>query len=217
VLIRHILRNFDVKAMRRMEPQHWPAMRRDHHSATSFVPRDDDPVPVVARAGAPEHVKPDTTEKPPKRVARRHHAKNEERAADAPSKPMPRFKRDAVPTRKRSGSTSESEVVARKQDATSSDIARKDEQGKRDLYNGTVSAGGGHKGGDKPGPEKRDTKSGAHTPPPAKPPINVKRTEPAPSGTPNKVTETKREEVKEPAMKREETKREPIKPIALFR
>jgi hypothetical protein len=164
-------RNLDVKSMRRMEARQLTGMRREHHSATSVVPRDDDPVAaVVARAGAPEDVKPNTATKPLKRNIRRHHAKNEDKDKDAQPRAMPRFKRDLIAKRERSGSNPE--VVARKEDAGSSNIARKDEKAQRDVdeppvvsrsapsipvsYNGGA-RGGGVKGDDKPDAVPRDT------------------------------------------------------------
>jgi len=149
-------RNLDVRSMRRMDARELTGMRREHHSATSVVPRDADvPVPVVARAGAPEPVQPDpATEKTSKPKMRRHHAKNEEKGADAKPRAMPRFKRDAVPRRERAPSASNPEVVARKEDATSSNIAREDEKVKRTPVT-PVNPGSVDKG-DKSDAEKRD-------------------------------------------------------------
>ncbi|GLB39326.1 hypothetical protein LshimejAT787_0604880 [Lyophyllum shimeji] len=184
-------RNLDVKSMRRMQAEELTrrvdtreltGMRRDHHSATSYVPRDDDtptPVAVVARAGSPEVVKPNpdltattsTSPSPspsPKPKMRRHHAKNEDKGTGTDAKPraLPRFKRDAIPRREheqqiRSTSTSEPEVVARKEDASSSNVAREDDKVERGLFNGTAAPGGGAKGSTKPDPEPRDV----HDPP----------------------------------------------------
>ncbi|KAF8067594.1 hypothetical protein FPV67DRAFT_1492595 [Lyophyllum atratum] len=235
-------RHLDVRSMRRMEARQLTGMRREHHSATSIVPRDDDPVAaVVARAGAPEDVKPDITAKLAKRNVRRHHAKNGDKDKDAQPRALPRFKRDAIARRERSGSRSE--VVARKEDAGSSNIARKDEKVRRDvedppvvsrsvpptpdLYNGAA-RGGGVKGGDKPDAVPRDapvverTESiheevvarshGAHGGGDKKPCAKPDTT------TPDTTTlDAKREEMKENTTKREETKPGPIKPIAIFR
>jgi len=214
-------RHMDVKSMRRMETQHWPPMRREHHSATSYVPRDDKPAPVVARAGTTEPVPPAAE---PKRVVRRNQAKREDQDKASPRKPVPRFKRDQVAKHERSDSTPKREVDPRKQDAASSNIARS-EPAKREAS--TAAPVDQHK--------RADTT----------PPTNVERAEPSAtpvktvvprhhhnggggpkkdcgkpdpsSQTPDTTTtpETKREEVKEVFKKRHETK--PIQPIAIFR
>lgn len=238
-------RNLDVRSIRRMDARELTGMRREHHSATSVVPGDADvPVPVVARAGAPEPVQPDpTTEEPSpsKPKMRRHHAKNQEKGADAKPRAMPRFKRDAIPRRE---SASNPEVVARKEDATSSNIAREDETVKR----APVGTGSVEKD-PKSDAEKRDVPAASPRHPVTEPkPVDpTKRdapaVDPAESSTPKVASRhhhggngpkdgmdkkdpsteapganpgAKREEVKEEtATKREETK--PIKPIAIFR
>lgn len=219
-------RNMDVKAMRRMATEPAPIMRREHHSATSYVPRDDDPIPVVAaRARDPELVTPEPT---PRRGSRRHRAKHGVRGTDAPSRPMPRFKRDEVSKRV---SAEQPEVVARKEDAANSDIARDGEQAKRTLpYRvGTVVLPADGSLPNPPpvqrseAPEKRHQSGGHHGTPEKRLPADGSLPNPPPvqrSEAPEKRhqsgghhgTPEKREEVKDTV-----TKRGPIKTIALFR
>ncbi|KAF5380046.1 hypothetical protein D9615_006151 [Tricholomella constricta] len=233
-------RDTDVRAMRRMErAENFNPARREHHSATSAVPRADDPAPIVARADDPVTVvaragavdPADAAKEPIAKVAirnmRRHHAKNEQ-DKDVKPRALPRFKRDAIP---------------RREDATSSNVAREGEKVKRSGHTqGPSPVDGGVRARDVP----KHQDNSEHTPPvtaikrsPAATPTPVAdavvprnhdgcehggdggglkacNKKPAPSAQ-NNTQEKKREEMKETVAKREEKKPGLTRPIAIFR
>lgn len=149
-------RNLDVTSLRRMA-EHWPAARRAQHSATTAatVNPPDAPVPVFARAGAPETAK----QPEEKRAVRRHHTKRELASDTVKPRAILRFQRDAAPSRH---TPVDPEVVPRKDDAMNSNVARTDgtaEQLKRAADPGVPA---GSSGGNNAEPQARE----APSPPP---------------------------------------------------